>query len=96
MILAFNIECACPLGLREASVAGGDYSSVEDFDADYHLTHIECPRCHTYFRLVSYVDDEGELFELEQAVSRRTPPPVRQLASVTLSRGALSRRRRNR
>ena len=89
MILAFNIECACPLGLREASVAGGDYSSVEDFDADYHLTHIECPRCHTYFRLVSYVDDE-------QAVSRRTPPPVRQLASVTLSRGALSRRRRNR
>ena len=65
MVLAFFIECRCPIGLREASVAGGGYSSPEEFLDDYHLTHIECPRCHTYFRLVGYIDDAGVQYQVE-------------------------------
>lgn len=66
-ILAFFIECACPAGLREASVAGGDLSSPDDFLDDYHLTHIECQTCHRYYRLVGYIDENGHQHEVDRS-----------------------------
>ncbi len=65
-VLAFFIECACPTGLREASVAGGGLSSPDEFLDSYHLTHIECQTCHRYYRLVGYIDENGQQHEVDR------------------------------
>lgn len=92
MILAFNIECGCPIGLRELSVSAGDYTTVEEFTSNYHLTHIECPRCHRYMRLVSYIDVEGVEHEIVSESVRPSPPAYR--ASARSRRVTIPYRRR--
>lgn len=66
-VLAFFIECSCPMGLREASVAGGGLSSPDEFRDSYHLTHIECQTCHRYYRLVGYIDEDGRQHEIDRS-----------------------------
>lgn len=58
-MLAFFIECACPPGRRSATVGAGDIRSVEEFIANYSLTHIVCDACNTYYRLIGFIDDAG-------------------------------------
>jgi len=59
MVLAFFIECACPPGRRSATVGAGEHQSVDEFLADYSMTHIACEACHSYYRLIGFIDSDG-------------------------------------
>lgn len=59
MDLAFFIECSCPPERRGATVAGGDFTSLDDFLASQQLTHIECQACGSFYQLVRYIDAGG-------------------------------------
>jgi hypothetical protein len=72
-VLAFFIECECPPDRRSATVGAGDIQSVEEFLANYSLTHIVCQACDRYYRLIGYIDENG----IERSVGIRTQrPPV--------------------
>lgn len=86
MILAFFIECECPPDRREATVGGGDFETVEDFFDSYQLTHIECQSCHTYYRLIGYIDESGVEKRVAAPQERTAAPPRRRLRSSPGSR----------
>lgn len=81
MILAFFIECNCPRDRRSATVGGGEFDTVEEFLDSYHLTHIECRSCRSYYRLIGYMDESG----VERRVApetRMTPQPKGRFVSL--------------
>lgn len=65
VVLAFFIECACPPERRSATVGAGQHQSVEEFLADYSLTHIVCQTCNSYYRLIGFIDSDGNETRIE-------------------------------
>lgn len=59
------MECACPPDRRSVTVGAGEMQTVDEFLANYSLTHIVCDACNSYYRLIGYIDETG----VERAVA---------------------------